>query len=140
MKLYMYFAFIGGFCGFIVYPILYRLERNYFNKHRKELTDLLYGYDPWGKTLSWSDHLLMSGAIGATLLQMRVSRKDVQQKIAAGKFESVLAPNVFRNGNHLKLRNVHPRLERLTIAQLVLFVVILVCAGVGFSLQKFYGA
>lgn len=140
MKLHMYFGLIGAFGLFIVYPILYRLERNYFNKHRKELTDLLYGHDPWGKTLSWSDHFLMAVAIWGTFLILRIKRKDIREKIASGKFEDMTAPNVFKNGNYLKLRNSHPRLERLSIAQLVLFVVILVCAGVGFSLEKFYGA
>ena len=135
----MYFALLGGVFLFIVYPILYRIKRNYFNKHRKELTDLLYGYDPWGKTLSWSDHLLMAAAISGTFLLLRVKRKDIREKIASGKFESALAPNVFRNGNYLKLRRDHPLLEKLSIAELVMFVVILVCAGVGASLQKFYG-
>jgi hypothetical protein len=139
MKMSMYFALIVGFCGFIVYPILYRIKRNYFNKHRKELTDLLYGYDPWGKTLSWSDHLLMSVAIGGTFLQLRITRKDIREKIASGKFEDVTAPNIFKNGNYLKLRSAHPLLEKLSMAELLMFVVILVCAGVGMLLEKFYG-
>lgn len=135
-----FFLWTGAFCGFIVYPILYRLERNHFNKHRKELTDLLYGYAPWGKTLGWSDHLLMSGAIGATLLQMRIPRKDVQQKIADGKFESALAPNVFKNENHLKLRNAHPRLERFVLGEILIFIMILGCASIVSMQEKFYGA
>ena len=135
----MYFAYIVGFCLFIVYPIIYRMERNYFNKHRKELSDLLFGYDPWSKTLSWSDHLLMIGAIGSTILICRLPKKDIQQKIASGKFESVQAPNVFRNGNYLKLRSNHPRLEKFVMADILIFFVLLVCGGVGMLLEKFYG-
>jgi hypothetical protein len=108
MKLHVYFGLIGAFGLFVVYPILYRLERNYFNKHRKELTDLLYGHDPWGKTLSWSDHFLMAVAIWGTFLILRIKRKDIREKIASGKFEDVTAPNIFKNGNYLKLRNNHP--------------------------------
>lgn len=131
-----FFLWTGVFCGFVLYPILYRMERNYFNKHRKELSDLLFGYDPWSKTLSWSDHLLMIGAIGSTFLLCRLPKKDVQQKIASGKFESVQAPNVFRNGNYLKLRNSHPRLEKFVMADILIFFVLLVCGGMVSILEK----
>jgi hypothetical protein len=132
----MYFVLSAGLYFFIAYPILYRIERNYFNKHRKELTNLLYGYDPWGQTLSWADHLLMTGAAGTTFSICRLPRKNVQEKIANGTFKNALAPNAFRNGNHQKLRDSHQRLEKLLMTDFAAGIAFFTCLAIGLLLEK----
>lgn len=134
---YDYFMAIGAIAGFIAYPIIYRMERNYFNKHRKELTDLLYGYDPWGKIMSWSDHLLMGGSILAAFFGIWFSMNLIQRRIAEQKATSPLAQNIYKNGNYLKLRNEHQKLGKIEFAKAIVFIVLIGCGSIGYLLNNF---
>lgn len=138
MKLSTYFVLSSGLYFFIAYPIIYRIERNYFKKHRKELTNLLYGHDPWGQTLSWADHLLMAGAAGTTFSIYRLPRKDIQKKIANGTFINILAPNAFKNGNHIKLRESHQRLENILMTDFAAGIFFFTILAIGLLLEKYY--
>jgi hypothetical protein len=118
--LYDYLMAFGGGLVLIAIAIHNRLEYNYFTKHRKELTALLYGGDPFGtdRKLSWSDRLIMGGAIYASITLAWWAKK--YHKNLSGRTLAV-APNILNNNNYFKLYDDYVGLRRLT----VLFVAIM---------------
>lgn len=62
MKLSEYFMWLAAI-PLVISLVLNSIEFRYFRNHRKELTNLLYDYDPWDEKFSWSDQFLMSPQI-----------------------------------------------------------------------------
>lgn len=105
-----FFVVVGMATMLIAYPIFLRIELNYFKKHRKELTQLLYGHDPFESEtkLYWTDHMIMSVGIFFGLhmawrhnKNMRVSKEGLL----------VFAPNIMENDNYLTLTKNYPKLR-----------------------------
>lgn len=129
-----FFILVAAAAIFIAYPICLRIELNYFKKHRKELTQLLYGHDPFESEtkLYWSDHMIMSVGIFFGLHMawrhnnnMRISKDGLL----------VFAPNIMENHNYLTLTKNHPRLKSFWWAFVLIGLIGFGSAGIAYFLK-----
>lgn len=117
-----YLMAIGAAALFIAYPIFLRLELNYYKKHRKELTHLLYEQDPFEseEKLYWTDHMIMSVGIFFGL-HMAWRRKKNMRVSKEGLL--VFAPNIMENDNYITLSINYPYLKKLQLAHFLIGVI-----------------
>ena len=129
-----YFVAIGAVAGFIAYNIYLRVELNYYIKHRQELTQLLYGYDPFESStkLYWSDHFIMSGGINFGLI---VAWRDKNHKKLPKEGLRIYAPNIMLDENYRTLTRNHPRLKSFLLAFVLIGLIAFGSAGAAFFLE-----
>jgi len=129
-----FFVVLGMAAMFIAYPIFLRIELNYFKKHRKELTQLLYGNDPFESEtkLYWTDHMIMEGGVFFGLhmawrhkKNMRVSKEGLR----------VFAPNIMEKDNYLTLTENHPKLRSFWWAFVLICLIGFGSIGIAYLLE-----
>ena len=118
--------------GFIVivasYAVIYRLELNYYKKHRQELTELLYGHDPFEskKKLYWSDQFIMFGGISYGLI---VAWRDKGNKRLPKQGLMVFAPKIMEKQNYATLAKEHPYLKKLLLMHILILMLLMLEGG-----------
>lgn len=127
---------IGAGIFLISYPVFLRIEWKYYIKHRQELTQLLYGNDPFesDKKLYWTDHLMMSVGIFFGLF---VAWREKNNKRLPKEGLTFFAPNILENGNYRTLSKNHPSLKKLQLAHLVIGLIFLACGGLAYYIKDF---
>ena len=131
---YDYCMAIGAATLFVAYPVTYRLELNYYKKHRKELTQLLYGHDPFEseKKLYWSDQFIMSGGIFFGLHAAWRHKKNMR---LPKEGLAVFAPKIMEDENYNTLSNNHPYLKKLFWAHFVILTILFTSGGLAFYIK-----
>lgn len=124
-----------GFVVFLIsYAIAYRLERNYYKKNRQELTQLLYGHDPFEseKKLYWSDQFIMS--VG-TFFGLHMAWRHKKNMRVSKEGLLIFAPNIMENENYNTLSKNHPYLKKLFLADLVIGIIFFTSGGIAFFIK-----
>ena len=125
---------IGAVVILISYAITYRLELNYYKKNRHELTQLLYGHDPFEseKKLYWSDQFIMFGGISFGLM---IAWRAKNNKKLPKDGLLVFAPNIMENENYNTLSRNHPYLKKLQLAHLLIGLIAFGSICIAFLLE-----
>ena len=127
---------IGAVVFLISYAIFLRIELKYYLNHRLELTQLLYGHDPFESKIKlyWTDHMIMSVGIFFGLF---VAWRERYNKRLPKEGLRIYAPNIMENGNYRMLEKNHPYLKKLQIAHLIIGLIGFSCGGLAFYIKDY---